>query len=149
MADHLSQKYLSEVSQTSQAFSLMDLFMSTEAKRALHRPGAQTTDIYMNFQTVDPAIADWTSSQDMLSVSRMRPVKPTGLMGSISARLFSTTPEDDSEPASTPEKKGKFFAFLQKAEKVDEKVEKVEGPKDLEFSLDDEDIDFGQVPNKD
>ena len=58
LADHLCRKYLSEVSESSNVFALMDLFTSKEAKRALHRADTQIRDICLNFQTVDPTIPD-------------------------------------------------------------------------------------------
>ena len=76
----------------------------------------------------------------------MRPIKATGIMGSIQTRLFSSNSQKtDDEPKQTPKKTSKFFAFLQKAEDIDKQVQKVE---DLEFELDESDIAFDHVPAK-
>ena len=67
-------------------------------------------------------------------------------MGSIQARLFSTDPrKSGDEQSEAPKSKSKFFAFLQKAEDVDRKVQTVD---DLNFELDESDIAFDSVSDK-
>ena len=80
-----------------------------------------------------------TKPHDLLSVGRMRAIKP--IMGQMQARLFSTDPKNSDEQETEPKSmKSRFFAFLQRAEDIDKKVEKEE--EKFNFELEDGDISF-------
>ena len=65
----------------------------------------------------------------------------------MQARLFSTDPKNTDEQEEEPKSmKSRFFAFLQKAEDVDKKVEKEE--EKLNFELDEGDISFDGADKK-
>ena len=52
-----------------------------------------------------------TKPHDLLSVGRMRPIKP--IMGQMQARLFSTDPKNSDDQEAEPKSmKSRFFAFL-------------------------------------
>ena len=86
-----------------------------------------------------------TKPHDLLSVGRMRPIKP--IMGQMQARLFSTDPKNSDEQETEPKSmKSRFFAFLQRAEDIDKKVEKEE--EKFNFELEDGDISFDGADKK-
>lgn len=86
-----------------------------------------------------------TKPHDLLSVGRMRAIKP--IMGQMQARLFSTDPKNSDEQETEPKSmKSRFFAFLQRAEDIDKKVEKEE--EKFNFELEDGDISFDGADKK-
>ena len=88
---------------------------------------------------------DATKPHDLLSVGRMRAIKP--IMGQMQARLFSTDPKNSDEQETEPKSmKSRFFAFLQRAEDIDKKVEKEE--EKFNFELEDGDISFDGADKK-
>lgn len=49
LAETLARDYLNKIAQSSNTFTLMDLFSSNEAKRALHDPQVDMDKICFNF----------------------------------------------------------------------------------------------------
>lgn len=115
LADQLVGKYLSKGRREGHVCSLMDLFTSAESKRALNKCKS-FEPVLLNFVTLQPNLPVHQVNQRHLA-TRMQPIRPLGVP-SVMARMFSTDYSNDDGEV----KKGKFFEFIKKAEKVDEDV---------------------------
>ena len=140
-ADNLLQRYLNKKAQSGSIVSLMDLFSSQKAKTALNNADL-SKDVCLNFQSQMPSIPLYGQSQaeDLISATRLKPIRP--VMGQMQVRLFSTDPKEAAEPQQEEPKtmKSRFFAFLQRAEDIDKKVEQKE--EKLNFEIEEGDISF-------
>ena len=124
LAETLARDYLNSVAQRSNTFTLMDLYSSNKAKRALHHPDTDMDQICFNFQSRMPRIAssfDQRLTQRAInSTQRIAPIRPVSY---AMARTFSTSNIDTDDSDAEEQQKGRFFKFLEKAENLDKKLE--------------------------
>lgn len=127
LADELSRQYLNKAARLSSVHTLMDFFSNEKAKRALHNPRLDMAQVCLNYQTQRTnmrSVRAGLASQALSQGSRIAPVRPM-MMGMASSRLFSSAVQTDStdeEDGDSPKAKGRFFKFLEKAEKLDKKI---------------------------
>lgn len=130
MADKLATQYLNNVYDTGNQFTILDFFSNEKAKRALHSEGVSFDDLCFNFTTQSTNYGHdlETFKSQYTAPKRMQPIRPSGgLVGSITARLFSTGKSDEEiekeqEEELKVEKKSKFLDFLRTAEDLDTKI---------------------------
>ena len=126
LAETLQRDYLNTVAEQSSVHTLMDFFCNERAKRALHNPVLDLQQVCLNYDTRSPSryssVRQGLAERAIAAAGRVAPVRP--IMGSVSARVFSSQIQtSDSEAEDETETKGgRFFKFLEKAEKLDENI---------------------------
>ena len=130
LVEELSKQYLSKLNQQSTVHTIMDFFSNDRAKRTLHNQSVDMKNICLNYEGNRRAsrvssIRSGIKSHALASLGRIAPVRP---MNMLTARQFSTnqadtdTSESEKEEEEEKEATGRFFKFLETAEKLDEKI---------------------------
>jgi len=131
LAETLARDYLNKVASESSVHTLMDFFSDDRAKRALHSPLIEMSNVCINYQTKRPAfptnLQQGMTKRALNSFNRITPIRPAS---TTMSRLFSTqgrtssSDDSDLDKEDDSSRKGRFFKFLEKAEALDEKIRK-------------------------
>ena len=137
LAEELSRQYLSKLGRQSRLFSLMDFFSSERAKKALHDQSLDMKQICMNYEIGQNNIRAQTTLQSGLKahalsqLGKIKPVRPIiQAVRGFSTSQIQTSSDSEEEgmdnrrdaTQTDGKKQGRFFKFLQSAEKLDEKI---------------------------